>query len=260
MQQYHETTLDYDNRFGRYSVGSPSPSPSPSVHSSLNSSSGLIANRRGIPYGLVPTVPVLYSFEKKDWKAEDDDLLHAPGRLAPRVGRSRMITELSGSGFVWSWRGALNVGGVIILLGGIIALFSGEYKSLGLIRAGLMRLRAGYPIISYVYSTAAPVNTTSFISGTPNTTTSTLPPGVSSNGIINSNAPNITNRGLIDPDTPSSAYTMMGVDGVEMELVFSDEFNVAGRTFYPGEDPYWEAGAYLRANLCRCRLTSSCLQ
>ncbi|TRM60178.1 glycoside hydrolase family 16 protein [Schizophyllum amplum] len=26
-----------------------------------------------------------------------------------------------------------------------------------------------------------------------------------------------------------------------MELIFSDEFNVDGRTFYPGDDPYWEA-------------------
>ena len=26
-----------------------------------------------------------------------------------------------------------------------------------------------------------------------------------------------------------------------MQLVFSDEFNKAGRTFYPGDDPYWEA-------------------
>jgi hypothetical protein len=24
-------------------------------------------------------------------------------------------------------------------------------------------------------------------------------------------------------------------------LVFSDEFNTDGRTFYPGDDPYWEA-------------------
>ena len=29
--------------------------------------------------------------------------------------------------------------------------------------------------------------------------------------------------------------------GQEMQLVFSDEFNVEGRTFYPGDDPYWEA-------------------
>lgn len=26
-----------------------------------------------------------------------------------------------------------------------------------------------------------------------------------------------------------------------MELVFSDEFNTDGRTFYPGDDPFWEA-------------------
>ena len=30
-------------------------------------------------------------------------------------------------------------------------------------------------------------------------------------------------------------------DNVEYELVFSDEFNQEGRTFYPGDDPYWEA-------------------
>jgi hypothetical protein len=26
-----------------------------------------------------------------------------------------------------------------------------------------------------------------------------------------------------------------------MELVFSDDFNVEGRSFYPGDDPFWEA-------------------
>lgn len=31
------------------------------------------------------------------------------------------------------------------------------------------------------------------------------------------------------------------VDGSDMQLVFSDEFNTDGRTFYPGDDPYWEA-------------------
>lgn len=46
---------------------------------------------------------------------------------------------------------------------------------------------------------------------------------------------------LIDPDTPDSAKTRQGFDGMEYELVFSDEFNLDGRTFYPGDDPYWEA-------------------
>ncbi|KAF8188985.1 beta-glucan synthesis-associated [Pholiota molesta] len=45
----------------------------------------------------------------------------------------------------------------------------------------------------------------------------------------------------VDKDTPSAAKTRQGFDGYEYELVFSDEFNVDGRTFYPGDDPFWEA-------------------
>ena len=46
---------------------------------------------------------------------------------------------------------------------------------------------------------------------------------------------------LIDADTPDSAKTRTGFDGEQYELVFSDEFEQAGRTFYPGDDPFWEA-------------------
>ncbi|KAG1867668.1 beta-glucan synthesis-associated [Suillus subluteus] len=46
---------------------------------------------------------------------------------------------------------------------------------------------------------------------------------------------------LIDPDTPSSAATRTGFDGLPYELVFSDEFNTPNRTFWPGDDPFWEA-------------------
>lgn len=46
---------------------------------------------------------------------------------------------------------------------------------------------------------------------------------------------------LIDVDTPESAKTRTGFDGQAYELVFSDEFNTDGRTFYPGDDPFWEA-------------------
>lgn len=48
-------------------------------------------------------------------------------------------------------------------------------------------------------------------------------------------------RGLIDRDTPESAYTRTGYDGKDYTLVFSDEFEQEGRTFYPGDDPYWTA-------------------
>jgi hypothetical protein len=55
--------------------------------------------------------------------------------------------------------------------------------------------------------------------------------------------PNITgNFGLIDRDTPASAMTKKSyTTGEEFVLVFSDEFNTDGRTFFPGDDPYWEA-------------------
>ena len=49
------------------------------------------------------------------------------------------------------------------------------------------------------------------------------------------------NWGVIDKETPLDAYVRTGLDGSQMELVFSDEFNVPNRTFYPGDDPYWEA-------------------
>lgn len=67
--------------------------------------------------------------------------------------------------------------------------------------------------------------------------------------------------GLIDPDTPQSAMTKRAADGSEWQLVasissptqcvrshreltsaqFSDEFNEPGRTFYDGDDPYFQA-------------------
>ncbi|KAI9751881.1 MAG: hypothetical protein M4579_005863 [Chaenotheca gracillima] len=47
--------------------------------------------------------------------------------------------------------------------------------------------------------------------------------------------------GLIDPDTPDSAMTRKGVDGDTLKLVWSDEFNQDGRTFYADDDPYWTA-------------------
>lgn len=50
-------------------------------------------------------------------------------------------------------------------------------------------------------------------------------------------------RGLIDKDTPLEVYSKKSWmnPSQEMILVFSDEFNEDGRTFYPGDDPYWEA-------------------
>lgn len=49
-------------------------------------------------------------------------------------------------------------------------------------------------------------------------------------------------RQLIDPDTPDEVHEKVDyVNGKTWQLVFSDEFNTEGRSFYPGDDPYWEA-------------------
>ena len=61
--------------------------------------------------------------------------------------------------------------------------------------------------------------------------------GINSTGQV---AAVIGDFGLIDKDTPKEVYTRTGFDGASYSLAFSDEFNVDGRTFFPGDDPYWE--------------------
>lgn len=52
----------------------------------------------------------------------------------------------------------------------------------------------------------------------------------------------VNNWGVIDADTPVEFHIKKSFeDGSDLRLVFSDEFNTDGRTFYPGDDPYWEA-------------------
>ncbi|KAI9225424.1 MAG: family 16 glycoside hydrolase [Piptocephalis tieghemiana] len=48
-------------------------------------------------------------------------------------------------------------------------------------------------------------------------------------------------RALVDKDSPSNAMTFINPEGTKYNLVFSDEFESAGRSFLPGEDPFWEA-------------------
>lgn len=44
----------------------------------------------------------------------------------------------------------------------------------------------------------------------------------------------VGNFGLIDSDTPEEARSIVTQKGETWELVFSDEFNTPGRTFWPG--------------------------
>lgn len=47
--------------------------------------------------------------------------------------------------------------------------------------------------------------------------------------------------GLVDPSTPDSVKTRTTRTGKNQVLVFSDEFNDDGRTFYDGDDPFFQA-------------------
>lgn len=106
-----------------------------------------------------------------------------------------------------SGRGWLNVTAMLILCFGLISLF------------------AGYPIIVWVGRFQA-VQIGYNVGGINRTGQVPVLPGLPS---------------LIDTDTPKSVLTRTGHDGKKYNLVFSDEFNLDGRTFWPGDDAFWEA-------------------
>ncbi|KAJ7348909.1 glycoside hydrolase family 16 protein [Mycena albidolilacea] len=108
---------------------------------------------------------------------------------------------------IFSSRGWANAMALFILFGGLLMLF------------------AGFPIVDHF--THPDPRIIGFNIG-----------GINGSGQV----PELTKfPKLIDEDTPSSAYTHSGTDGKKYDLVFSDEFNVDGRSFYPGDDPYFEA-------------------
>ncbi|KAI5478155.1 glycoside hydrolase family 16 protein [Pseudohyphozyma bogoriensis] len=210
-------------RESRYSMALPSrPFSQTSSYSDISCSAGSGVSTSNSANPILPAASHanyggIYSIEKEKWEPEDDDDFHDAGKAMPRVGPSRMIQETKDRSF-WSWRGILNVAAVVLLLAAVVGVF------------------AGYPVASALTSTYY-VNTTGYISGTPSDA-----PDTSTGVVINYSAPNITTRtGLIDPDTDSSVYTKVGADGTELTLVFSDEFNTDGRTFYADEDPFFEA-------------------
>nr|XP_019000894.1 glucosidase [Kwoniella mangroviensis CBS 8507]OCF64355.1 glucosidase [Kwoniella mangroviensis CBS 8507] len=111
-------------------------------------------------------------------------------------------------GSLFTVRGATNIGCLALLAIGIIALF------------------AGYPIIDFYTGNELKTNGAYNLGG------------INSTGQV----PLITNFPyLIDEDTPQDAYDRKGFDGEDYHLVWSDEFNKDGRTFFPGDDPYWTA-------------------
>ncbi|KAJ7600970.1 glycoside hydrolase family 16 protein [Mycena floridula] len=108
---------------------------------------------------------------------------------------------------IFSGRGWVNAGALSIVVLALITLF------------------LGYPIILEFAHPQATVN--GFNLG-----------GINGSGQI-PDLPGLSR--IIDKDTPQSAYGRTGADGKKYNLVFSDEFNTDGRTFYPGDDPFFES-------------------
>ena len=132
---------------------------------------------------------------------EPDDYLHNPD---PKRDR-----KSDRGGTIFTIRGLYNVGCLLILVLALCTLFG------------------GYPLIVY------------FGADKPDTLGGYNLGGINGTGQV---ATRLGNFNLIDDDTPSEAYTYTSKwTGETWDLVFSDEFNQDGRTFWPGDDPFWEA-------------------
>ncbi|KAH8096775.1 beta-glucan synthesis-associated [Cristinia sonorae] len=149
--------------------------------------SGAVTGQRGfVPYAYDPDLDVHNG-------PEDDDYLYTE--------------EFADSQSYLSWRGFLNIGLLLLLIGALLALF------------------VLYPVLNFYQTNARNL-------------------AIDGNIRINSTgqAPVLPELPqLIDLDTPDEVKTRTGLDGHDYQLVFSDEFNKDGRTFYPGDDPFWEA-------------------
>ncbi|KIP11409.1 glycoside hydrolase family 16 protein [Phlebiopsis gigantea 11061_1 CR5-6] len=133
--------------------------------------------------------------------SEPDDFIHNPD---PRRDRKN-----DQGGDIFTYRGLTNLGCLAVLVTGLVALF------------------AGYPIISH-FTKHKQSTLGGFNLG-----------GINSTGQVPTMA---GNWGLVDVDTPKEAYTKADyINGKDWQLIWSDEFNTEGRSFYPGDDPFWEA-------------------
>ncbi|KAG1906505.1 glycoside hydrolase family 16 protein [Suillus fuscotomentosus] len=136
------------------------------------------------------------------WDIKDPDLDDALHNPDP-VNDAALDSSFT----IFSARGWANASALFILVVGLITLF------------------AGYPIIHY-FTLPADTTTGYNLGGINASGQIPLLPGMPS---------------LIDAATPSQYHYRTGSDGDTYQLVFSDEFNTDGRTFWPGDDPFWEA-------------------
>lgn len=178
--------------------------PRDSVLSSSGESVWSLSSDSKYPAGALPSqrglVPYVYdpTFDDKE-PMDDEDALHEPDALE-KVGT------------IFTLRGFLNIGVIIILILALLTLF------------------IAYPVITYIRD----VGRNFILDGS----------NINVNGTDESPPPTFLMPSLVDTQTPDGAKTRTGSDGEDYVLVFSDEFNTDGRTFYPGDDPFWEAANF----------------
>ncbi|MCJ1443671.1 MAG: hypothetical protein MMC23_004171 [Stictis urceolatum] len=148
-------------------------------------------------YNILPSAGLLLFPED----VEKDDWLHNPDPNEKEKRECDIFTK----------RGLVNVGGLVFLCLGLLALF------------------IAYPIATFVKKHT--------VSDNPCVGNLDCITGVGKQELFKN-----LRRTLIDPDTPDDAMTKMSADGkTKLKLAFSDEFNTDGRTFYEGDDPYFTA-------------------
>ncbi|KAL2014439.1 hypothetical protein VTN00DRAFT_1964 [Thermoascus crustaceus] len=145
-------------------------------------------------YNIMPTEGLLLFPED----VEKDDYLHNPDP-----------NDKDRDCNICNSRAVVNVGGLILLTLGLLALF------------------IAYPILTFVRKLEEP--SYAICAGDP----MCLDVG---------EVPLLKNirTSLIDPDTPDSVKEIKSAGGKTWKLVFSDEFNKDGRTFYDGDDPFFQ--------------------
>ncbi|KAF8888450.1 beta-glucan synthesis-associated protein KRE6 [Gymnopilus junonius] len=173
---------------------------------SASATSLLLSDQRSTTHSVaekysLPPSPMSWGMPIDPSAREPDDYLHNPDPL-----RDRRVDK---GGNIFTSRGVANLGCLFIIAAGCLMLF------------------AGYPILSH------------FMKHNQSTQGGFNLGGINATGQV----PKFpTNFAVVDPDTPSDALSRPSfMTGDEWQLVFSDEFNVDGRTFYPGDDPFWEA-------------------
>ncbi|SMN18081.1 similar to Saccharomyces cerevisiae YGR143W SKN1 Protein involved in sphingolipid biosynthesis [Maudiozyma saulgeensis] len=186
-----------------------------STSSSSNYNPALLQPQDFSPFGGYPASSFPLTMDEK----EDDDFIHNPDpEEEARLDRRRMWDDIKNM----NARSFLGLIGILVLLAAGICVF----------------------VILPALTFTGAVQHKDPVEGTGGHSSSSSSSSSNSKEILtNYKYPTLAaiRTNLVDPDTPTAAKTRKAKDGSSWKLVFSDEFNAEGRTFYDGDDQFWTA-------------------